>query len=174
MRYYSCIILCILLFVSVRAISADTLSQSLDITLSVNIAPPVCKLTGSVQSVDFDEITVSDLIVKKKEHKKDASFSFTDCENVNNVTISFSGDNVDSNNNLIKNKQGTDLASGVAIKLYDKNGKEIQLKENQTQEVDKTDEFTFRVTAGVVRESESMPITAGTINTSVNLNITYN
>lgn len=55
-------------------------------------------------------------------------FNFTDCTNVNNVKISFSGDKIDTNNNVIRNKSGAGYASGVVIGLYDDKEKEFSLK----------------------------------------------
>ncbi|HAY0106692.1 TPA: type 1 fimbrial protein [Escherichia coli] len=162
-----------LIFITARALAADTLSQSVDITMSVNIAPPVCNLTDSTQTVDFGEIQVFSITMEKV--KKDATFSFTGCTNVNNVTISFSGNNVDKEKNFIKNKTGTDNATGIAIKLYDDKQKEIQLKDSQTTVINKDSTFNYHVTAAVVKENGiSSPVTAGKIETSVDLNITYN
>lgn len=173
MRYCPGMILGSLIFITARVFAADTLSQSVEINMSVSIAPPVCNLTDSTQTVDFGEIQVFDITTGKV--KKDATFSFTGCTNVNNVTISFSGSNVDKDKNFIKNKTGTDNATGIAIKLYDDSQKEIQLKEPQTKDINKESAFTYHVTAAVVKENGiSSPVTAGKIDTSVDLNITYN
>lgn len=173
MRYCPGIILGSLILITARAFAADTLSQSVDINMSVNIAPPVCNLTDSTQTIDFGEIQVFDITMGNV--KKDATFSFTGCTNVNNVTISFSGSNIEVDENFIKNKIGADNATGIAIKLYDDTQQEIQLKESQTKEINKESAFTYHVTAAVVKENGiNTPVTAGKIDTSVDLNITYN
>lgn len=170
MRYYSKS-LYLLLFIATGAIGGDTVSQSVNMTFTVNVEPPVCKLNNADLSVDFEEFQVSDIVAGNV--KKMAEFVFTDCVNVNNVTVSFTGDNIDSNNNLIKNKTGANNASGVAIGLYDYNGSRIQLKDVQHISVNNADSFYFRVTAAVLKES-SAAVTPGKIDSSVNLNITYN
>lgn len=161
-----------LLFVSARAICADTSSQSVNINLAVNIAPPVCKLKDATQTIDFDEVQVFDITMGYV--KKNATFSFTECTNVNSVTISFSGNNVNQDRNFIRNKQGADNATGVAIKLYDEKQREIRLKDPLNTELNKQSSFNFSVTAALVKENGlSAPVTPGKIDTSVNLNITY-
>ncbi|EOT8213863.1 fimbrial protein [Escherichia albertii] len=162
----------LLLFVSARAMAGEELSQSVEITFSVNIEPPVCKLQNADLSLDFGEFQVSDIIAK--DVKKTAEFIFADCSNVNNVTISFFGDNVDKNNNVIKNKSGANYASGVAIGLYDDKGSRIQLKEEENISVSDMNSFNFRVTAEVLKENSAAKVIPGNIDTSVNLNITYN
>ncbi|MFI0604973.1 fimbrial protein [Escherichia coli] len=161
-----------LLFVSVGAIGGDEASQSVDMTFTVNIEPPMCKLENAELDVDFGEFQVSDIV--KGKVKKTVGFSFTDCTNVNNVEISFSGDKIDTNNNVIRNKSGAGYASGVAIGLYDDKENRIQLKELQNILVNKFDSFNFRVTAVVLKDSNNTVITPGNIGTSVNMNIIYN
>ncbi|WP_223277018.1 fimbrial protein [Escherichia albertii] len=161
-----------LFFVSVSAIGGDELSQSVDMTFTVNIEPPMCKLNNAELDVDFGEFQVSDIV--KGSVKKNVEFSFTDCTSVNNVKISFSGDKIDTNNNFIRNKSGSAYASGVAIGLYDDKENRIQLKDLQTMLVNNSGAFNFRVAAAVLKESSSAVVTPGNIETSVNLNITYN
>ncbi|HIB4007749.1 TPA: fimbrial protein [Escherichia coli] len=170
MRYRK--VLWFLLFIAVRAISADELSQSVEMTFTVNIEPPVCKLNNADLSVNFGEFDTSDIV--KGNVKGTAVFSFTDCTNVNNVGISFSGDNMDSTNNFIKNKSGDGYASGVAIVLYDDTGRRIQLTDSKMIAVNNdTTSFNFSVTAEVQKESNTSTVYPGNIETSVNLNITY-
>ncbi|QTA28824.1 fimbrial protein [Escherichia albertii] len=173
MKYYFNVVLCFFVFLSPQVISGETLSQSVNVNLSLNIAPPVCKLTDATQTIDFGEVQPYDITMGNV--KKDATFFFTDCTNVNNVTISFSGANIDKNRNLIKNKSGTDNATGIGIKLYDIKKKEINLNEKQEINVNKENSFNFQVSALVVKENENgVAVTAGKIDTSVNMNITYN
>ena len=88
--------------------------------------------------------------------------------------MSFSGDNIDTSNNVIRNKSGAGYASGVAIGLYDDKENRIQLKELQDILVNNSDSFDFRVTAAVIKDSSNAVVTPGNIDTSVNMNITYN
>lgn len=162
----------LLLFFSTGAIGGDEASQSIDMTFTVNIEPPMCKLDNATLDVDFGEFQVSDIV--HGNVKKTVKFSFIDCTNVNNVKISFSGDKVDTNSNVIRNKAGTGYASGVAIGLYDDEEKRIQLNELQNILVNNSDSFDFRVTAAVLKDSSNAIVTAGNIETSVNINITYN
>ncbi len=162
----------LLLFVSVGAIGGDEASQSVDMTFTVNIKPPMCKLDNAVLEVGFGEFQVSDIV--QENVKKTVELNFTDCTNVNNIKISFSGDNIDTSNNVIRNKSGAVYASGVAIGLYDDEKNKIQLKDSQTILVDNSGSFDFRVTAVVLKDGSNAAVTPGNIETSVNLNITYN
>jgi P pilus assembly protein, pilin FimA len=169
MRYRN--VLWFLLFIAVRAISADEVSQSVEMTFTVNIEPPVCKLNDADLSVDFGEFNTSDIV--SGNVKKNVVFSFTDCIKVNSVGISFSGDKVDDGNNFIQNKSGDSYASGVAIALYDDTGSRIQLTDSKTIDVNNGTSFDFSVTAEVLKKSDVTTVTPGYIDTSVNLNITY-
>ncbi|HIC1790555.1 TPA: fimbrial protein [Escherichia coli] len=162
----------LLLLVSVGAIGGDEASQSVDMTFTVNIKPPMCKLDNAALDVDFGEFQVSDIV--KGNVKKTVGFNFTDCTNVNNVKVSFSGDKIDMNNNVIRNKSGAGYASGVAIGLYDDKKNKIQFKESQTILVNNSHSFDFHVTAVVLKDGSNAAVTPGNIETSVNLNITYN
>ncbi|HAV9947016.1 TPA: type 1 fimbrial protein, partial [Escherichia coli] len=82
--------------------------------------------------------------------------------------------NIDTSNNVIRNKSGAGYASGVAIGLYDDKENRIQLKELQNILVNNSDSFDFRVTAAVIKDSNNAVVTPGNIDTSVNMNITYN
>lgn len=165
-------VLWLLLFFSTETIGGDEASQSIDMTFTVNIEPPMCKLDNATLDVDFGEFQVSDIV--HGNVKKNLRFSFTDCTNVNNVNISFSGDKVDTNSNVIRNKTGAGYASGVAIGLFDDEEKRMQLNELQNILVDNLDSFDFRVTAAVLKDSNNAIVTAGNIEASVNMNITYN
>ncbi|HGB5602444.1 TPA: fimbrial protein [Salmonella enterica subsp. enterica serovar Saintpaul] len=164
--------LCFFYFFSAGAIGGEEISQSVDMAFTVNIEPPVCKLNNAELSVDFGEFQVSDIVAGNV--KKTAEFSFTDCINVNNITISFSGDKVDKSKNIIKNKSGADYASGIAVGLYDDKNKRIQLKDSQSISVNNAGSFNFCVIAAVLKDSSNAVVTPGEIDTSVNLNITYN
>ncbi|MEK9383295.1 fimbrial protein [Escherichia coli] len=163
--------LCFLFFAPVMAIGAEEVSQSVNMDFTVNIEPPVCKLNNANLSIDFDEFQLFDILAGNV--KKAAVFAFTDCTNVNSVTISFSGNNVDDN--FIKNKSGDTYASGVAIRLYNNdNGNLIQLKDKQIISINNAESFNFGVIAEVQKENNSAKVTPGNIDTSVDLNITYN
>ncbi|WP_252364593.1 fimbrial protein (plasmid) [Escherichia coli] len=162
----------LLLFVSVGAIGGDEASQSVDMTFTVNIEPPMCKLDNATLDVDFGEFQIFDIV--QGNVKKTVGFNFTDCTNVNNVKISFFGDKVDTNNNVVRNKSGSGYASGVAIGLYDDKGKRMQLKESQKILVNNSGSFDFRVTAAVLKDSSNAVVSPGSIETSVNMNVTYN
>jgi len=162
----------LLLFVSAGAIGGDEASQSVDMTFTVNIEPPMCKLDNATLDVDFGEFQIFDII--QGNVKKTVGFNFTDCTNVNNVKISFSGDKIDTNNNVIRNKSGAGYASGVAIGLYDDKENRILLKDLQNILVNNSGSFNFRVTAAVLKDNSNAAVTPGSIETSVNMNITYN
>lgn len=161
-----------LLFISFGSVGGDEVSQSVEMTFTVNIEPPVCKLNNADVSVDFGEFQALDIVTGSV--KKMAEFSFTDCSNVNNVTVSFSGDKVDKETNFINNKLGAEYASGVAIGLYDDKGNRIQLKDALNISIKNAGVFDFRVTAAVQKTSDDKKVTPGILDTSVNLNITYN
>ena len=169
MKCYIKIMLSIMLFIFSRTICAETLSHSMNINLAVNIAPPVCKLTEANQTVDFGDIQVSDIISGKA--KRMAGFVFSDCKNVNDVTISFSGNYIDQGKNIVKNKSGG--ASGVAIELYDDKESRLQLKDKKKISINYADSFYFNVMAVVVADGSGERITPGDISSSIDLNVTY-
>lgn len=163
----------ILFFFTARAIGSDELSQSVDMTFTLNIEPHVCKLQEQVKSIDFGDFQVFDIVTGAV--KGEAMFKFTDCQNVNDVTISFSGIYVDKEHNFIRNKTGVDRASGVAIALYDKEGARIQLKDGEKIHFDiRPEGFDFYIKAAVEKENAGTAVTTGSIDTSISLNITYN
>ncbi|EEX2836989.1 type 1 fimbrial protein [Escherichia albertii] len=162
----------LLLLVSAGAIGDDEMSQSVDMTFTVNIAPSVCKLNNANLSIDFGDFQIFDIVTENV--RKTAKLSFTDCTNVNNISVSFSGDYVGRDENIIKNKSGKNYASGVAIGLYDNKNNRLQLKDAQSISVNNAGSFDFYITAAVLKESSVATVTPGTIDTSVNLNITYN
>ncbi|MEC9839960.1 type 1 fimbrial protein [Escherichia coli] len=161
-----------LLFAPFGAIGGDQVTQSVDMNFIVNIEPPICKLNNAELSVDFGEFQSADITAGRI--KKTAEFSFTNCTNVNSVEISFSGDKMDKETNVINNKLGAEYASGISIGLYDDKGKRIQLKDAVSVSVKNVGEFDFRVTAVVQKSSVNTIVTPGNIDTSVNLNIKYN
>ena len=161
-----------LLFFSVGAIGGDKVSQDVEMTFTVNIEPPMCRLDNAQLDVDFGEFQLVDIV--QGSVKKTVELSFTDCTNVNNVKMSFSGDKIDTNNNVIRNKSGAGYASGVVIGLYDDKENRIQLKESQNILVNNSGSFDFRITAAGLKDSSNAVVTSGNIETSVNVNITYN
>lgn len=166
-------VLWFLLFVSAGVLGSDEVSQSVEMTFTVNIEPPVCKLKKADLLVNFGDFQMFDIVTDNV--KQTAEFTFTDCTNVNNVKISFFGDDVDMDKNIIKNKSGPNYASGVAIGLYDDAGKRIHLTEGKGVSIDNVaNSFNFRVAAAVLKDSRNAVVTPGKINASVNLNITYN
>ncbi|HFP5151012.1 TPA: fimbrial protein [Escherichia coli] len=163
----------ILFFFTARAIGSDELSQSVDMTFTLNIEPHVCKLQEQVKSIDFGKFQVFDIVTGAVTGE--AMFKFTDCQNVNDVTISFSGVYVDKEHNFIRNKPGGEHASGVAISLYGKDGNRIQLKDGKKIDFDTSPAgFDFIIKAAVEKEHVGAVVTTGIIDTSVNLNVIYN
>ncbi|MEI1604699.1 type 1 fimbrial protein, partial [Escherichia coli] len=61
-----------------------------------------------------------------------------------------------------------------AIGLYANDGKRIQFKKEQNISIDDSGSFYYRITAEVMKDGENAIVTPGNIDTSVNLNITYN
>ncbi|HAZ3689676.1 TPA: type 1 fimbrial protein, partial [Escherichia coli] len=62
----------------------------------------------------------------------------------------------------------------VAIGLYDDKENRILLKDLQNILVNNSGSFNFRVTAAVLKDNSNAAVTPGSIETSVNMNITYN
>ncbi|MBL3940398.1 fimbrial protein, partial [Bacteroides thetaiotaomicron] len=80
-------------------------------------------LTSDTQTIDFGEVDVDDLT----KIKGNATFKFIDCDNVEGLKIRFEGDALDKENNVIRNKAGSNYATGVYFKLYDDKNNEIKL-----------------------------------------------
>ncbi|MEQ1928458.1 fimbrial protein [Escherichia albertii] len=152
--------------------AAEELSQSFDVTLSVNIIKPVCKLESSSQDIDFGEFDASDL--QSSPPQGSAVFNFTGCDNVENIKIRFSGSNIDKDGNHIKNNTGNELAKGVVIKLFDSKNKEFNLNGDNIINVARKDSFDMRVNAIAVATGDSSEIiTPGRLDSSVSLEISY-
>lgn len=62
----------LLLFVSVGASGGDEASQSVDMTFTVNIEPPMCKLDNATLDVDFGEFQRFDLAQGKVKKRWDS------------------------------------------------------------------------------------------------------
>lgn len=175
MKYLYNIFVFFILSLSYNAFAgeAESFSQSVDLTFAINIEPPVCKLENTVQSIDFGDLSAQE--IKGVTIKKSANFSFTGCASVDSLKISFAGDNVDNDKNHIKNKTGTDYASGIAIKLYDEDFNTITLKDGYSRSVGKSaTSFNLLIYAGIEQESTSSSIQPGIVDTSVLFSVTYN
>lgn len=173
MKYlYNMFIFSVLSF-SYNAFASDSFSKSVDLAFSVNVEPPVCRLENAVHSIDFGDLSAQE--IKISNIKKAATFSFTGCTSVDSLKISFFGDNVDKNENHIKNKTGADYATGIAIKLYDEDVNEISLKDSYSLSVGKdTESFNLLIYASIEKENNSSLIQSGVVDTSVLFSVTYN
>ncbi|MED9748996.1 fimbrial protein [Escherichia coli] len=173
MKYLHNIFIFFALSVSYNVFAVDEFSNSVDLTFTVNIQPPVCRLEKTVQSIDFGDLSAQD--INRSKNKKTATFSFTGCTSVDSLTISFTGDNIEENGNYIKNNTGGDYASGIGIKLYDEYYDEIMLKNDYTRPIGKdTSSFDLLIYASIEKENSNSSIQAGLVNTSVFFSITYN
>lgn len=156
-----------------NAFASDYFSNSIDLTFTVNIEAPVCKLEHAEQLIDFGDLSVHDITVGNTT--KSARFSFAGCTNVDTLTISFTGESINKNENYIKNKTGPNNASGIGIRLYDENHREIILGEDNSQLIGKdSTEFELLIHASIGKENNNSLIQAGIIDTSVSFTITYN
>ncbi|HII2118775.1 TPA: fimbrial protein [Escherichia coli] len=173
MKYLHNVFIFFSLSVSYNVFAVDEFSNSVDLTFTVNIQPPVCRLEKTLQSIEFGDLSVQD--INRSENKKKATFSFTGCTSVDSLTISFIGDNIEKNGNYIKNNTGSDYASGIGIKLYDEYYNEIMLKDVYTRPIGKeTSSFDLLIYASIEKENSNSSIQAGLVNTSVFFSITYN
>ncbi|EPS7491411.1 fimbrial protein [Escherichia coli] len=149
----------------------EDLSQSVDFTLKVNVLRPVCKLTSDAQTINFGEVDVNDLT----KIKGSATFKFIDCDNVDGLKIRFEGSSVDKENNVIRNKPGSDYAEGVYFKLYDDKNNEIKLGTDKIIDVNKGISYDLKLIAKVLRDDSgsNKKFSPGLLNSSVALEITY-
>ncbi|EAA6331141.1 TPA: type 1 fimbrial protein [Escherichia coli] len=149
----------------------EELSQSVDFTLKVNVLKPVCKLTTDTQTIDFGEVDVDDLT----KIKGSATFKFIDCDNVERLKIRFEGDELDKENNVIRNKVGSNYATGVYFKLYDDKNYEIKLDADNVIKINKEANYDLKLTAKVLRDElgAGNRFSPGLLNSSVALEITY-
>lgn len=162
----------LLLILTNLASAAETLSNSYDVTLKINVLKPACKLSTTKGSIDFGEVDRKTISTNQPEGS--ASFLFTDCQGVNNINISFSGNYIDSSKNQLINTKGEQYASGIAIKLYDSSAREIVLSEQKTFNVDGAGNYNLDLTAKVITEDGyDNKITTGLIKSSVTLVISY-
>lgn len=163
----------LVLSLSYNVFASDSFSKNIDLTFTMNIEPPVCRLESTVQSIEFGDLSTQE--IEGSEIKKTATFSFTDCASVDALKISFYGDNVDNEKNHIKNKTGTSYASGIAIKLYDEDVDEIILKDGYSPSVGKdAKSFNLIIYASIEKENNDSLIQPGVVDTSVLFSVTYN
>lgn len=173
MRFLSNTITFFFLCVSCAVVAREEVSQSVDMNFTVDIIPPVCKLSNAEQSIEFGDFSVQDVI--KNSVRGRTTFIFTDCVSVDSLTVSFSGSSVDSYNNYIKNGTGDGYASGIGIKLYDDNNNEISLGQGYTKPVGKEqNSLSLLIDAVVVKEGKDTKIKSGIVDTAVTLNVVYN
>ncbi|WP_248424000.1 fimbrial protein [Escherichia coli] len=153
---------------------AEEVSASVDLKMNVNIIKPVCRLTSKEAQIDFGEFDVSAL--KDNHPTGSAIYKFTECDNVNQLRLSFTGEHIDISKNIIKNKTNEDAASGIAVKLYDNQMKELILDKDWIIEKDiKKNNYDLTINAKIVPSENggTASIRPGKIDTAVNFEITY-
>ncbi|MCE9859993.1 fimbrial protein [Raoultella planticola] len=165
-----------ILLVSRSLIAASPVTGSVDFSLSLDVikADPVCKLNATSTTIDFGDIDPINIFANPAYGV--AHFRFVDCENVNSVDISFSSPNIDEQNNYVRNTTGTDKASGIAIKLHNDAGREMNLMEKFNLIVNSAQSANLFINARVITTDpyNGFGVKPGIIDTSVALEITYN
>ncbi|EFH4637577.1 TPA: type 1 fimbrial protein [Escherichia coli] len=143
--------------------------SSPEVKFSVTVEAPRCIVDwpGSIDFGDFDIVRLS------RGVEKHFYITFSDCDSTS-ATIKFSGNNVDYNNNYIRNNTGGDYASNVAIKLFAYDRQEIDLSKGWTIVTDTSVSHTFRSIyyAKVFKIHEHA--TPGKIDSFVDLQVIYN
>lgn len=149
----------------------DTLEKSTTINFSVNVKEPTCQIVVP-DSVDFGEPGV--LQMSSGGVDRDFTIELKQCtQRIPKPGLVFSGSNIDSSGEYIKNKSGADYASGVGIRLK-YGGKEFKISDGVTLgALAANSSSTFHFTAHLGKEG-SDEVTAGKVDTSVTVSMTYN
>ena len=159
-------------FLSMSAIAADQVEISEDLKIRVNILKPICKLTSSSNVIDFGEFNSQDFL--QNQPTAGTTFFFDDCSTTNYFNIDFVGGYIDQTQNYINLSRGENYASGVAIKLYDKNDKEINLKDTYSVNTNGSQKVKLDIRAKVVTLHEGgVKLKPGDLKSSVTLVISY-
>lgn len=160
-----------LISLTTRVYAKEELSQSVNFTLNVNVLRPTCKLTTDNQTIDFGEFDANNLT----KIKPSTTFKFIDCDNVERLKVSFKGSNIDKDNNVIRNKTGSDYATGIYFKLYDDENNEIELDSDKIININKETVYDLKVMAKALRDDSisNNGFSPGLLNSSVALEITY-
>lgn len=162
-------ILIFLFFLYSASIHAER--QDIELTLRVNVLDSNCTLVSGSQTIDFGEMYA--YIGIDNVPTREAIFRFEQCKNVEKIKINFKGNNVDINNNLIRNRNDdSSFASGIGVKLFNEKGNLITLKDDIYIPVNNNKGSELFLKAKVA-SIENEILSPGILDTSVELQISY-
>ncbi|MCZ8654890.1 fimbrial protein [Escherichia coli] len=149
---------------------SDTLEKTTTINFSVHVKEPTCQIDVP-DSVDFGEPGVTQMIGRGVS--RDFTITLKNCtQRIPKPGLVFSGDMIDDDG-YIRNKSGSDYAGGVGIRLLFR-GKPFSIQEGVVlDEVGTSGPKSFGFTAHLGKEG-SDEVTAGKVETSVVVSMTYN
>lgn len=158
---------------------AEQIKQEASLSLNVNILNPVCKLASGDQTLYFDDFNALDVVTNNNKLIKNAVLNFTECSGVKKLNISFvqSGQTppIDTVNNWIPNKSGTDMAAGIAIILLNNNNSLINLGQKMVIDVGQSEsskQITLKAQV-VPTDKAGSGIKPGKLETAVGIEISY-
>ncbi|HBE2842336.1 TPA: fimbrial protein [Escherichia coli] len=150
---------------------SDSLEKSITINFSVNVKVPTCRIEVP-DVVDFGEPRVP--VVSRRGVDRNFTITLKSCTGrVPKPGLVFSGEYIDDLGMYIKNKSGSDYAKGVGIRLNFR-GKEFKLTDGVIlDEVGTSGPKSFSFSAHLGKEGGE-EVTAGKVDTTVTLSMTYN
>ncbi|HCX4694203.1 TPA: type 1 fimbrial protein [Escherichia coli] len=157
---------------SIYGYASETVSQSHEVTLSLNIKKPTCVLSTVDKKINFGEWDKAAIMAEQPEVS--ATFSFSDCADVDSLDIQFTGNYIDANSNQLNIATGDYSASGVAIKILDASSNEVNLSQTTKFTTTGTDKYDLQLRARLVPIKQDITtITPGDIKSAVTLVINY-
>ncbi len=150
---------------------SDSLEKSITINFYVNVKVPTCRIEVP-DVVDFGEPRVP--VVSGRGVDRNFTITLKSCTGrIPKPGLVFSGEYIDDSGMYIKNKSGSDYAKGVGIRLKFR-GKEFKLTDGvMLDEVGTSAPKSFNFSAHLGKEGAE-EVTAGKVETSVTLSMTYN
>lgn len=157
---------------SVCVYASETVSQSHEVTLNLNVKKPTCVLSTVDKKINFGEWDRAAIMAEQPEVS--ATFSFSDCTDVDSLDIQFTGNYIDANANQLNIATGDNSASGIAIKILDASSNEINLSQTKNFSTTGTDKYDLHLRAKLVPVKQDITaITPGEIKSAVTLVISY-
>ncbi|EHR8280853.1 type 1 fimbrial protein [Escherichia coli] len=149
----------------------DSLEKSTTLNFSVHVKEPTCQIVVP-ESVEFGQPTV--LQMSGRGVDRDFSITLKNCtQSIPKPRLVFSGEQIDNSGMYIKNKHGSDYAGGVGVRLLFR-GREFKISDGITLDsVGTTGPKSFHFRAHLGKEG-SDKVTAGKVDTSVTVSMTYN
>lgn len=145
-------------------------NQEKSLVVKAYILQPPCRLKSITSDINFDEVSMVDVIAGKVV--EDIRLDFQYCLNTTNINITFNGTNLSSKYNALTVNHQEGGSSGILIKLLN-SGSEIDLMKGITIPARALDVSYFMNAKVIPIHSELVTYNPGFFKSSVGLTIQY-